>query len=144
LPWRWGPARWIAAAWLLPVGYGLAIYLPVWLLSLGGSGFGNPATLAQWSQEVLGKGSTSLAGAVFYMFLLLTLGVISSAANTLGEEIGWRGFLVWEMRKVMPFWMVGLGSGLFWSVWHYPRILLTNYSAGEGSRWLQLVFFTAS
>jgi membrane protease YdiL (CAAX protease family) len=144
LPWRWAPAKWILAAWALPIGYGLAIYLPVWLLSLGGSGFGNADTLAQWSQEVLGKGPTSLGGALFYLFLLATLGVINSAANTLGEEIGWRGFLVWEMRKVMPFWAVGLGSGLIWSVWHYPGILLTNYSAGEGSRLLQILFFTAS
>jgi len=144
MPWRWGQTRWIVAAWLLPAGYGLAVYLPVWLLSLGGSSFGNPDTLAQWSQEVLGKGPTSLAGAVFYLFLLATLGVISSAANALGEEIGWRGFLVWEMRKVMPFWQVGLGSGLIWSVWHYPGILFTNYNAGTGSHALQLVLFTAS
>jgi membrane protease YdiL (CAAX protease family) len=144
LPWRWPGAKWILAAWALPIGYGLVIYTPVWLLSLGGSGFGSAGTLAQWSQEILGKGPTSLGGALFYLLLLSTLGVISSAANTLGEEIGWRGFLIWEMRKVMPFWMVGLGSGLIWSVWHYPGILLTNYSAGDGSRWLQVLFFTAS
>jgi uncharacterized protein len=144
LPWRWCPAKWIVAAWLLPLGYGLAVYLPVWLFSLGGSGFGNAGTLALWSQEVLGKGPTSLGGAMFYLLLLATLGVISAAANALGEEIGWRGFLIWEMKKVMPFWMVGLGSGLFWAVWHYPGILLTDYSAGEGSRWLQLVLFTAA
>ena len=143
LPWKWAAPRWMLAAWLLPVGYGLAVYLPVWLFSMGGSGFGNPETLAQWSLEVVGKGPTSLGGAMFYLFLLATLGVISSAANALGEEIGWRGFLIWEMRKVMPFWMVGLGSGLFWGIWHYPGILLMNYNAGAGSHWLQLVFFTA-
>jgi len=144
LPWRWAPARWIAAAWALPAAYGFAVYLPIWLLSLGGSRFGNADTLAQWSQEILGKGPTRLGGVLFCLLLISTLGVINAAANTLGEEIGWRGFLVWEMRKVMPFWMVGLGSGLVWSVWHYPGILLTDYSAGEGSRWLQVVFFTAS
>jgi membrane protease YdiL (CAAX protease family) len=144
LPWRWPPSKWIMAAWLLPVGYGLAVYLPVWLLSLGGSGFGNPGTLALWSQEVLGKGPTSLGAVMFEGLLLATLGVITAAANALGEEIGWRGFLVWEMRKVMPFWMVGVGSGLLWAVWHYPGILMTDYSAGEGSRWLQVVVFTAS
>lgn len=144
LPWRWGPARWIVAAWLLPVGYGLAVYLPVWVFSLGGSGFGNTSTLALWSQDVLGKGPTSLGGAMFDLLLLATLGVITAAANALGEEIGWRGFLVWEMRKVMPFWMVGVGSGLIWAVWHYPGILMTDYSAGEGSRWLQVALFTVS
>lgn len=144
LPWRWPPAKWILAAWLLPVGYGLAVYLPVWLLSLGGSGFGNTDTLALWSQDVLGKGPTRLGGAAFELLLLASLGVITAAANALGEEIGWRGFLVWEMRKVMPFWVVGVGSGLFWAVWHYPGILMTDYSAGEGSRWLQVLFFSVS
>lgn len=144
LPWRWPPARWVLAAWLLPMGYGLVVYLPVWLLHVGGSGFGNAGTLAQWSREILGKGQASLPAALFYLLLLATLGVISSAANALGEEIGWRGFLVWEMRKVMPFWGVGLGSGLIWSLWHYPGILLTDYSAGEGSRWLQVSLFTVS
>jgi len=144
LPWRWPRAKWILGAWALPACYGLAVYLPIWLLSLGGSHFGNPTTLAQWSQEVLGKGPTSLWGASFCLVLIATLGVITAAANALGEEIGWRGFLIWEMRKVMPFWMVGLGSGLIWSVWHYAGILLTDYSAGQGSRWLQVLFFTAS
>jgi membrane protease YdiL (CAAX protease family) len=144
LPWRWAPPRWIVASWLLPAGYGLAVYLPVWLLSLGGSGFGNTETISRWSQEVLGKGPGNLGGAIFFLFLLATLGVVKAGANALGEEIGWRGFLVWEMRKVMPFWMVGLGSGLIWAVWHYPGILMTNYSAGEGSRWLQVALFTAS
>ena len=142
LPWRWGPPKWILAAWLLPVAYGLAVYLPVWLFSLGGSGFGNPATLAQWSQELMGKGPTSLGGDVFYLFLLATLGVINAATNALGEEIGWRGFLVWELRKVVPFWVVGLGSGLFWAVWHFPGILFANYNAGTGSQVLQVVLFT--
>ena len=144
LHWRWPPAKWILAAWLLPVGYGLAVYLPVWLFSLGGSRFGNSDTLALWSQDVLGKGPTRLGGAIFELSLLATLGVITAAANALGEEIGWRGFLVWELRKVMPFWLVGVGSGLFWAVWHCPGILMTDYSAGEGSRWLQVLFFTAS
>src|ERR1035438_7627775 len=115
-----------------------------WARARRTSGFGNPDTLAQWSQEVLGKGPTNLSGAMFYLFLLATLGVISSAANALGEEIGWRGFLVWEMRKVLPSWAVGLGSGLIWSVWHYPGILFANYNAGTGSHVLQLALFTAS
>ena len=144
LPWRWPSAKWILAAWLLPAGYGLAVYLPVWLLSLGGSVFGNTGTLSLWSQDVLGKGPTNLCAVMFELLLLATLGVITAASNALGEEIGWRGFLVWEMRKVMPFWMVGAGSGLIWAVWHYPGILMTDYSAGEGSRWLQIVLFTAA
>lgn len=144
IPWQWGRTKWIVAAWILPLAYGLVVYLPIWVLALGGSRFGNPETLAQWSQELLGKGSIHLSGSLFYLFLLATLGVISSLTNALGEEIGWRGFLVWEMRKVLPFWQVGLGSGLIWALWHYPGILFANYNSGAGSRLLELALFTAS
>lgn len=50
--------------------------------------------------------------------------------------------MTWEMRKVMPFWAVGLASGLIWAVWHWPAILFTDYNAGEGSFPLQLSIFT--
>lgn len=50
--------------------------------------------------------------------------------------------MTWEMRKVMPFWAVGLASGLIWAIWHWPAILFTDYNAGEGSFPLQLFIFT--
>ena len=46
LPWGWGAWRWNWFAYLLPIAYGLAMYLPVWLLGLGGSAFGAPEALA--------------------------------------------------------------------------------------------------
>lgn len=142
LPWRWGPWRWNFFAWLLPVAYGLAIYLPVWLLNLGGSDFGNSATLSKWSTELLGHDDPSLIASIIFVAMLGTLGVVTSAARALGEEIGWRGFLIWELRKVMPFWAVGLLSGLIWAVWHWPAILFTDYNAGTGSFVLQMFIFT--
>jgi len=142
LPWRWGSWRWILLGWLLPVAYGLAIYLPVWMLNLGGSGFGNPVTLSQWSMDLLGTDAPTTLTTIVYIAMLGTLGVITSAARALGEEIGWRGFLIWEMRKVMPFWAVGLLSGAIWAVWHWPAILFMDYNAGTGSFVLQVFIFT--
>lgn len=142
LPWRWGEGRWILFAWALPAGYGLLVYLPVWLFGLGGSGFGNPETLAAWSQEISASKDREWPAVAGYLVLLATLGIIGSASRALGEEIGWRGFLIWEMRKVMPFWMLGLGSGLIWALWHWPGILFTDYNAGAGNVYLQLLLFT--
>lgn len=142
LPWRWGLWRWNVFAWLLPVAYGLAIYLPVWQLSLGGSGFGNPTTLAKWTTELLGREEPSVIASMVFVAMLGTLGVVTSAARALGEEIGWRGFFIWELRKVMPFWAVGLVSGLIWAVWHWPAILFMDYNAGQGSFVLQVFIFT--
>jgi len=144
LPWSWGRWRWNWYAWALPLLYGLTMYLPVWLFGLGGSGFGNPETLADWTSQITGSTESNLAAVFFYVFLMATIGMVGTASRALGEEIGWRGFMIWEMRKVMPFWSVGLVSGLIWALWHWPGILLTDYNAGEGSFVLQMLLFTLS
>ncbi|HRX37328.1 MAG TPA: CPBP family intramembrane metalloprotease, partial [Aestuariivirga sp.] len=137
LPWRWGGWKLSWFAYLLPLAYALAMYLPVWLGHLGGSGFGPPDALREFAGLVTGnlpEGAAAPAGAVAAGVLITgTVGIIDKASRALGEEIGWRGFLVWEMRKVMPFWAVGLLSGFIWSLWHWPGILFTDYNAGEGN-----------
>ena len=142
LPWNWGEWRWNWYAWFLPVAYGLAIYLPVWIFGLGGSGFGNTETLAEWASQLTGSTDPNLGASLLFLVILATIGLVGTASRALGEEIGWRGFMIWEMRKVMPFWAVGVLSGLIWSVWHWPGILLADYNAGEGNFYLQMTLFT--
>ena len=142
LPWRWGGGGWATFAWGLPILYGLAIYLPVWLLGLGGSAFGNVETLSMWTQNLIGQEEPNTFAAGVYLCMLATIGVVMSASRALGEEIGWRGLFIWELRKVMPFWAVGLFSGAVWAVWHWPAILFMDYNAGTGSFVLQVAIFT--
>ncbi len=142
LPWHWGKWRWNWNAWLLPIAYGLAIYLPVWMIGLGGSGFGNADTFSNWSHQLTGGENTNMVAVVVFGILLATVGMVSTASRALGEEIGWRGFMIWEMRKIMPFWVIGLLSGMIWAMWHWPAILFTDYNAGEGNFVLQMVVFT--
>ncbi len=142
LPWGWGEWRWNWYAWLLPIGYGLVIYLPIWLFGLGGSSFGNVETLADWTNQLTGNEEPNMIAAIIFLFMLATVGMVGAASRALGEEIGWRGFMIWEMRKVMPFWAVGLLSGAIWAVWHWPAILFTDYNAGEGNFVLQMFIFT--
>jgi len=142
LPWRWGEWRWNWYAYLLPIAYGLVMYLPVWFLGLGGGGFPNPETLNEWAVELLGAESGSRLGAAAFLVVVAIFGMVGAASRALGEEIGWRGFLIWEMRKVMPFWALGVISGLIWAVWHWPAILFTDYNAGEGNQVMQMALFT--
>lgn len=142
LPWGWGEWRWNWYAWLLPIAYGLVIYLPIWLFGLGGSSFGNVETLTDWTNQLTGNEEANTIAAIIFLFMLATVGMVGAASRALGEEIGWRGFMIWEMRKVMPFWAVGLISGAIWAVWHWPAILFTDYNAGEGDFVLQMFIFT--
>lgn len=142
LPWRWGRWKWNWYAWALPIVYGLIIYLPIWIFGLGGSRFGNGETLADWSNQLLGGNEPNLTAAIVFGGMLATVGMVGAASRALGEEIGWRGFLIWEMRKVMPFWAIGLLSGIIWALWHWPAILFTDYNAGEGNFVLQMFIFT--
>jgi len=143
LPWRWGAWKWNWQAYLLPLVYGLILYLPVWLFGLGGSRFGDPDALSGFAATVASPSEHPATFAIIGgIILTATLGMAGSLSRALGEEIGWRGFMIWEMRKVMPFWAVGLLSGLIWSLWHWPGILFTDYNAGEGNQVLQMALFT--
>jgi membrane protease YdiL (CAAX protease family) len=142
LPWAWGEWRWNWYALTLPIAYGLAMYLPVWLFGLGGTGFPNQETLSDWTSQITGSTDVNMAAVILFVILTGTVGVIGSASRALGEEIGWRGFMIWEMRKVMPFWAIGLLSGFIWGIWHWPGILMTDYNAGEGNLVLQMLLFT--
>ena len=51
-----------------------------------------------------------------------TLGPLINTLFALGEELGWRGFL---LPSLLPLgqWRAILMSGLIWGVWHAPAIL---------------------
>ena len=76
-----------------------------------------------------------------FFLLLATAGVLSSCVSALGEELGWRGFLVPQLAKVTSFPRVSLISGIVWALWHYPIILFGGYR-GDGPLWYSLVCFT--
>jgi len=136
LPWRWGGfgAGW--AGYLIPVGYVSIAYGLVWFLGLGG--LGDPETFAEWRSDLgLPGASTGVVVAVMVV-LMAVVQFVKSLGSIAGEEIGWRGFLVWELRKILSFEATCLVSGLIWAVWHYPVII----AYGGGNTLFQLACFT--
>ena len=139
LPWKWGGARYAWLAYLIPVAYALPVYLVVWLTPLGG--FLETDFLKRTADQ-FGWSSlpSSLVLGLFVIFTA-TLGLVGKTSRALGEEIGWRGFLVPELSKVVGFTGVGLISGLMWAVYHFPVLLFADYNKGAPA-WYSLTCFT--
>ncbi len=89
------------------------IYGAVWLSGLGG--FYDPVFVKRLV-ESFGLGSLPpWAAIVLYFLFTATFAVIRGTATVLGEEIGWRGFLVPEFAKTHSFLTTAVVTGLIWS-----------------------------
>jgi membrane protease YdiL (CAAX protease family) len=128
LPWSLKELKYLKLAYITPLLYVSIAYVLIWLF-----GFGdliNTERIAQWSNELGIAESNQTLVIVVMVFLLLTVGVIKNLGSTLGEEIGWRGFFIFELRKVMSFKALAIVSGIIWAIWHFPVINLM-YGGGE-------------
>ena len=59
----------------------------------------------------------------------LVIGVFTNLISAIGEEIGWRGFLVSALANKYGNKKSLTISSLFWCVWHFPLIITGNYLA---------------
>ncbi len=127
LNWNWGDWNYIRWSYFIPALYAIITYMLIWVFGFGS--FVNTEAITNWGKELglfgIGTlGPTSIT--ILAIILLSTVGVIRAMATTLGEEIGWRGFFIYELRKVLSFTGVSLFSGFIWAAWHWP--LLVYYS----------------
>src|SRR5678816_4665789 len=117
--WTPGQPIWLALGYFLPVAYAGIAYAIVWLTGQGG------VDLARFTTPVL---------------TFVVLGSLQSTLSATGEERGWRGFLVPALAQRFSFTKTAILSGLIWSLWHYPMIILANYNAGTATWWALLCF----
>ena len=54
-------------------------------------------------------------------------GITINAILAFGEEVGWRGFLLRELRA-LGFWKASLLIGLIWGPWHAPLTLFAGHN----------------
>ena len=122
LPWSLKELQYLKLAYITPILYVSMAYVLSWLFRFGD--LINSDRILQWSTDLGIDSSNQTLVIIVMIFLLLTVGVIKNLGSTLGEEIGWRGFLIFELRKVMSFKSLAIVSGLIWAVWHFPIINL--------------------
>jgi uncharacterized protein len=139
LPWKWGGARYAWLAYLIPLAYAFPVYLIVWLTPLGGFLEGDfvKRTAEQFGWSNLPASLTL----ILFVLITATLGLVGKTSRALGEEIGWRGFLVPELAKVVGFTGVGFISGLMWAAYHFPALLFGDYNKGAPA-WYSVICFT--
>ena len=143
LNWDWANWKYIRWSYFIPALYVLITYLLIWLFGLGG--LANGEIVLEWAQEIglMGIGTLKPTVAVIFGVILLgTVGVIRAMATVLGEEIGWRGFFIYELRKVLSFTGVALFSGFIWALWHWP--ILFYYSENITLEFITFFVFVIS
>jgi uncharacterized protein len=128
LGWNWRPARYEAWAYVIPILYALPVYIVTWMAVSGSFDFAKFA--APLGVSFGFPNSPRAAALLLAIPLYAFVGVIGSTARALGEEIGWRGFLLPRLVGQCGFTLGCLISGCIWAVWHYPLLLFADYNAG--------------
>lgn len=127
---RLGPKRYYLWAWLLPIVLAIAALL---FTVLVGTGQIDPdLTMLREGMEVLPEQEMIPVGAILALQIVgsLLFGPIVNTIFALGEELGWRGYL---LPKLLPrgTWRAILLSGVIWGVWHAPAIAQGHNYPGE-------------
>jgi uncharacterized protein len=133
------PTHGAARAWMLAIAIPIAVtvsgYGAAW--GLGLAPFSPPLLPAPWPALEGGMPRVAISIVAHLVTGFATWGVLA-----LGEEIGWRGFLLPRLigaRLSTPV----LWSGLVWSGWHIPSVLWGGYPAGP-NRWISAMIIVVT
>lgn len=118
LGWKFAKLKYLAASYFIPLLSALVVYAFVWIAGLG---------------EVTKPQIITILG-------LSTLGVIMSCGSAIGEEIGWRGFLVPELNKKYSYIKTSIITAIIWYLYHCPIIIFTDYNNGVSVGY-SMIFF---
>jgi CAAX protease family protein len=138
LGWKWPEKKYAIQAWFIPLLYASITYAIVWCFRLGG--FPNQEFMDAIAAR-MGLRASPAISTIVYVLLAGSFGMAKGLASSLGEEIGWRGFLVPELFKNIGFTGTALISGVVWSCWHYPLLIWADYNSGTPT-WYGLTCFT--
>ena len=117
--WQPGERKYLVLGLGIPFLYALIIYSFVWITGLG-----------NFSPQPF-----------FQIAIFATAGLFFACLAALGEEIGWRGFLIPELINITSFTKATLFTGIIWAIWHFPAIIYADYNRPTPLLF-QLIVFT--
>ena len=133
----WATTRAVLIATAMPLAVGLISYGIGWT-----TGLAHFATIGI-PEVVYGIPITGPSAMRFckYLLISLTVGGLWSCRSAVGEEIGWRGYMLTRLMDSglpAPIFF----SGLIWGLWHMPLILGGRYTSVPNSL-LSIALFIA-
>lgn len=126
LPMR-GAGRWRIGSMLIPLGVALFVYGGAYLI----------AWLVGW---VSFQPAWPAARIAVHLAVNIPLLVVIMGVGSIGEELGWRGYLQPRLDEAGVRYAV-VWVGLMWFLFHLPIMLIGGYQHGEGSFGVVLLLF---
>ena len=131
-----GNGRYLLAAWFGPAVFTVlaaVLYFAVFPSRLDTSGsWLATAYGGQWTPEALKTelGVTTTSYLIQNGLLAVTLAPLANMIPAVGEEAGWRGFMMPRLKERLGLLNGRLLGGVIWGVWHWPLMLLVGYEYG--------------
>ena len=122
--WRWPSARTVIWSCGIPIIYIVATYTLGTLA--GGGDFPNARFVTTTRASFAWRGLPTWAVIAAYLAVNGPASIVMNTATTLGEEVGWRGFLAPALSKRYGFAATSLISGSIWGLWHFPLIFVNQ------------------
>lgn len=121
-----GPRSLYLRVFITIVALYILVYSLTWIL-VGGPDLGLGIFMSQYGLELPIPAYQMI---VLITFLMLFVTPIINLLPSLGEELGWRGFLLQELlplgtKKALIY------SGIIWGLWHLPFVLLIGFGYSE-------------
>lgn len=119
---RLGRKRFYLWAWLLPAAFSIAAGLLT--LAFGAGHLDLEFTMIREAMAQIPDEQAISPGLAFTLqtIFAFTLAPLINTLFALGEELGWRGFLLPQLLP-MGQWKAILLSGAIWGLWHAPAVL---------------------
>jgi membrane protease YdiL (CAAX protease family) len=136
--WQWRGGYQVAA-YGAAIGASIVAYGIAWMTGL--ARFPNDAVVGVIARDFGWVGLPVAVVVPAYIMITATLGLLPALPSALGEEIGWRGYLVPELSRVCSFTTTSFLSGAIWTMWHVPMILFADFAHGA-PRWYGLACFS--